>query len=423
MSISKLGILSIALLLLFSPNVMAQQVSDPFQESINTVFLDSLSGYSPLGLHSARTLGMGGAGIGIADDASALRYNPSGLGNIDRWQIFGSGWYDTSRGFQKDTRHNEWDDFGFSQGGVVAPITEGLTAAFLYQVMQFYEAQYRGVDRWGDYRLDLDQEGQLNSYNIGLGWRMMDDINIGLSLSYLNGNRDQSLYSEGWALLNQPGEFNLQGQVDRDIEGFGLTMGAQFFPGPENLISAGVTLISFFDVEEESNFHNAFYNPGNIAENSYKSTTDVDIPFTLGGGVAWRPYENEEGYRPLTLGLDVIYSLWDSGDYPDDILVIFGDTKYDYSLDVMIGGEYQYFITDSISLTPRIGYKFEKLPNELETGETLYWHNVTGGLGVVFGVNLQFDVAYQRGWLYIQDKRFNEELERDRLVFSMTYAF
>lgn len=399
------------------------------------IALDTFGDIRYLGTHSARSLGMGGAAIGIADDAASLRYNPAGLANIRRWQVGISGLYENT-----STDYGDYDTTGINMGSVVGSLGS-FTFGAQYSVLEFFDAEFEGRDRYG-WPLGLDQEGQLDSYTIGFSWydadSSMDWLALGLSLSYLDGDRETDLVNDGWIVTMNGTEYpdsQLRGTFEHDYEGVGITAGAQIWPGADQLVTLGVTFNASLleDNISTDDFRFILGNGGGVASLTEISDEEELYAYNTGIGIVWRPFKDESGIRPLKIAGDFVYSFQPEDEdvettFEDDLLKdLLGDAERGDAIDIAAGLEYDIFVGDRLVFVPRIGYLFELLSTKTVDDDRLYWHNASVGLGLNYTISdnmvLTWDVAYMHGWLNESSVGIDTGTERDRVVTGLTLSF
>ncbi len=322
-------------------------------------------GYSVTGVGS-RARSMAGAFRAVADDWSAVYYNPAGLARIEQSQLNFSLGLDSYRpsydpnvtidgysfGFPSGERYP--DDFTVNfpsaAGITVAPFGLPLTAAF---------AAYQTYDenlRWDLYRFPYgynQDQGLLpitdyrNNYDVvefhsAIAKSFSDDrLNVGIGVSL----RRVDLYTEGIYLipsdLDEPlnarpyDYFPTSSMINAHGLGFGVNVGVLYDVSDD--LSIGGSYFSKSTVTIKGDGLDAFYAPDNrdIADNiedpddslniaqvfsggtiiqTQKLEADVVVPSEFGFGIAYKPSDN------VTLSADFAYTMW--SDYNDIELIV-----------------------------------------------------------------------------------------------------
>jgi len=170
----------------------------------------------------ARAMGMGGAFIALADDATAISWNPGGLAQLDRAEISAvgklefnsSGWYPKS--FTRGGRNYKWvkDDDDWHLVGnfasVVIPLKikqHNLALAVAYQQqLDFFRA-------WQSYDPDVDtlvvRKGELSTISPGLAFQITPDFAVGGAMNFwMRGANTKTIFRDSTLIypytLKQP---------------------------------------------------------------------------------------------------------------------------------------------------------------------------------------------------------------------------
>ncbi len=283
----------------------------------------------------ARAMGMGGAFVGMAGDASALYWNPSGIARL----------YQTEAMFS----HADWlADISFNYGGVVVPVGDigtvgvSFTSLTMDEMERTTEAQPEGTQQFFS----------AGSFAVGVSYakNLTDWFSIGGTFKYINEYIWNSSAS-GFAvdigtLFNTPFPGLTFGA---GIANFGTKMN---MTGDDLLLPVGVT-------------NN---NGSNQNINARLATDNFELPLTLRIGVAYQPIADED--QVLTVAVDAYH--------PND-----------NSESINIGGEYSVF---QRIVSIRGGYKglwLQDSEEEFTLGAGLNYE-------VTPGVRVKFDYAYQK---------------------------
>jgi hypothetical protein len=127
------------------------------------------------GIFSARQLGMGGAGIAVADDAYAWAQNPAGLPNVKSPGNRGSWGFNLAGGLSFSSRFQDEDSFNLwnlSVSGVDPTRTWGIGGGWGHE----------GEEGWGN----------STGYGVGIGTRIKSEdhpFNVGVSLFHVEQPR------------------------------------------------------------------------------------------------------------------------------------------------------------------------------------------------------------------------------------------
>lgn len=283
-----------------------------------------------------RALGMGGAYVSIATDATAMYWNPSGIARLQGRQLYVS--------------HSEWlADINFDYLALVLPLGNLGAAGLNLTAMTMPDM---------DITDELNPEGtglsfSASSFAVGLSYarNLTDRFSIGANVKYIVENiwnsQAQGMAVDIGTLFDTP----LKGlRLGASISNFGTKMRIQ-----------GDDLLVQKDIDENIAGNNETIN-------AFLATDKFDLPLLLRIGVSWDVQLGEN--NRLTLAVD--------GAHPND------NTEY-----ISLGGEYALF-GEMIFL--RAGYRALYLRDSDE--------QFTLGAGIDYdiirGYNLAVDYAFEQ---------------------------
>ncbi|NQV18166.1 MAG: hypothetical protein HQ534_06460 [Armatimonadetes bacterium] len=324
----------------------------------------------------ARAAGLGGAFIAVADDATAISWNPAGLTQLYRpeisivtkfiaedWEYKSSYW---------DAESDKQSHFAFNFASAAYPFMNGkLVAAIAYQ---------QQLDWYSDWEDEDDKStGGANSITSGLAFRLLPIISIGFSTNVWLGNW---IHDDVWAYHPDEDDYDY---VDRTITFSGLNFVFGLMVDFNNLetpvpLKFGATMRTPFDLEvaveaDYEDFEDLEY------------TNTVDMPIMLGFGASFRIGD----YFTLSTDYEIRayadskihYELGGTSDLSD---------SRDNLSQIRVGAEY-LFVTDFAVIPLRTGFK--TIPTLLANGNgpSNDWEftDQTTGTGFSFGTGLIFD--------------------------------
>jgi long-subunit fatty acid transport protein len=187
--------------------------------------LDAVRPFTGLGGPGGRASGLGQAFTGIADDATALYYNPAGLAHLTRIEV--------NLGLSHLSVATDVTTSGFSprsatitatrlnNAGVVLPIpTMKMTVAAGYQQVHAFERQREQLVSAEPLVTErLTEEGRLGTWSLGLGYQVSPKLALGASLHITQGENE---YTEWPDFL----------QISPSYTGIGLNLGILLAPLP-----------------------------------------------------------------------------------------------------------------------------------------------------------------------------------------------
>ncbi len=283
----------------------------------------------------ARALGMGGSFVALANDASAMYWNPAGIARINQSEAMFT--------------HSSWlADISFNYGGVVAPLSDFGTVGVNFTSLSMGEMEVTT-------ELQPDGNGQTftaGSFAVGVSYarNLTEWFSIGANAKYIQEHiRNTSasgLAIDVGTLFNTP--FT------------GLTFGAGISNFGQKMQLSGDDLLVQKDISP--------INGNNPNINANLSTEKFDLPLTLRIGIAYAPISTED--QQLMLVADAAHpndnseSISFGGEYSvfQRILSLRGGYKAlgasESEEQFTLGAGLQYSVAEN--LTVKVDYAFQK---------------------------------------------------------------
>ena len=366
----------------------------------------------------ARALGMGGAYTAVANDATALVYNPAGLARVIRIEFSG--------GLTHQRINNKTNSgFGFNDGRVqnntrlgsgnlVLPVPTyrgSLVLAFgVNRVKSFDQAMQFSSDIYPNNERGIETEsGGIYLWSFGAAVDISPNISVGGALNYWNGKDNYT-----WLYENFAGQSSVRynDAIKDRYSGFNLKLGVRTQPNKFLTVGATIETPVTYTIKEdwsqETNGNGAYGN------SEYKIT----FPFSLGAGVALN-------LNNLTLAGDVNYTDWTQMEYKrlEDIADAnrqIQDT-YKATLRYHLGAE---FLLPRISTTLRAGFFRNPLPYKAE------WVKkdrdfLTAGAGFLIDQVMTLDIAWAHGSWELKNftPGLTEKYTVNQIFVSTAYRF
>jgi long-subunit fatty acid transport protein len=323
----------------------------------------------------ARARGMGGAFIGVADDATAISWNPAGLATLEKPEASVVGIYTMDKytakvtsSFLGESFEVKFDQshpiFNFASAAYPLVVAErNLVVAVAYQrLIDFY---YKGGD---DSTYEYEEKGGVDAISPGIGVQVTPEISAGASVNIWTGHLDQK-FEDKLTPANSYDEKN----VDK-FSGLNFNIGVM---GHFEKAKIGAVLKTPLTLKDKYSSGGTDY------------TDKIKFPMIFGFGASFMPNEN------LTLAADYEIRPFSKLKVYDDITgtEIEFDTLYENTNQLRVGLEY-LVIQDFGVLPLRLGFRTNPwytrgLDNEKVTGLVF-----TGGIGVIVG-NVWIDGAYE----------------------------
>ncbi|MBZ5589227.1 MAG: hypothetical protein LAO05_11760 [Acidobacteriia bacterium] len=405
----------------------------------------------------ARALGMGGAFVALADDATAASWNPAGLAQLTRPGV--SLVYDWSRGPYDTKAHRVADYINYPVGHTITTDTAyhgtlegsfvgfaGVTYPFVVKSRLFVaQASYRrmasfptlaghskstSVGQWADGRPDTtggsyvdDKDaftGGFDSYSLSLATQLGSKVRVGVSLNYVTVDVTDR-YAQYFHDLSDPvlSEQDYWLNAEYSFSGGQADLGVQWAPISQLTFGAvyhtGFTAKTKQTASQLYNWNADYYGEPPWPLTSSAFETNVHWPDAYQIGVAWQPVER------LILAADYGAMAWskaklDEYQFPEwdenlqPTIVTYNDlpfpsygAKQNDSSSVRVGAEYILLFGKHTAVPLRAGYFRERqlapLSGFAEGGRIPSppptYTGFTLGAGLTYG-KVQFDVAWVR---------------------------
>ncbi len=344
----------------------------------------------------SKSVGMGGAFIGLADDFSAVYWNPAGLTQMKQTNvgIFGTdiipkGTYTLSAyGIDAETESKMYPSGAL---GFFKPISDKLVVGFLAYVPSGSGATWNGDDLkilTANVAFEWESMVAMVTFSPAIAYKISESLSVGATLNI----------SYGMLNIKQPA----LGQYSEELTGttFGATFGVMFKPSKKFSIGISVKTPQKVSVEGKAEMGlAAIYGLPTTAT----ATREMTWPLWLGAGIAFKPNEK------LTFTFDVQYTKWSElakveVSYDNQFWNAYFangaefDLKWDDTIQIRAGMEYK--INDKFAL--RMGVYKDPAPSPLETLNILLPNVDFLSFAFGFGyttdkINLDFAVEYLKG--------------------------
>ncbi|MCK5508234.1 MAG: outer membrane protein transport protein [Desulfobacterales bacterium] len=393
----------------------------------NKVFADMrfqkvgiFSSPNPVG-SGARAVGMGGAFIAIADDATAASWNPAGLIQLEKPEVSMVGAYfnqrwDFSSDINPEIDTGDVDDFNINYFSATYPFHfhKNMVVSINYQRLYEFEQRFSYAydssysDDYVDYHVLSNTHFNQNGYVGALGLACAISVTPKLSFgATLNIWTDELLWRNGWEeTYSDHSAETLNGSLtttdihmtDKYSEFRGWNVNFGLLWDINRYLSLGAVVKTPFkaSIHHEFSYHTQTtgYSPTSI---SNSGDVELKMPLSYGLGLAWRISDR------LSLDLDVYRTRWSKyilTDSQDNKLSPFdgrpqSDSDVKDTTQVRIGGEYLFIGQHTQVVVPvRGGIFYDPEPSH---GTTRDFYGIAIGSGIVYK-GFVFDVAYQLRW-------------------------
>ena len=268
----------------------------------------------------ARALGMGGAFIAVADDATAASWNPGGLTQLERpeisivhsWKWFGEDLTTTSfinphgeeRVSTKDLNYlSIVYPFRRTLGGRNMVVSLNLQHKYDFARQLNFRARYPFSNI--HVNVDFDQKGSLSALSPAFGVELTGRLSVGLAVNLWDSALipNNKWHSRTKRRILFPGQvfYNNTYEHYDDFEGVNYTFGALYKPTAR--LSLGAVYHTTFAADVHYTRRNTTYG---LWSTYHRTKMRIEFPSAAGLGVAYR-FPNDK----LTLSLDVTRREWD----------------------------------------------------------------------------------------------------------------
>lgn len=266
-------------------------------------------GLTSLSLGSgARALGMGGAFLARADDATAVSWNPAGLSYLGRPEFSIVGTRNSfERGAAGAPASDRFAGYGPDFVAVTWPLSRGALQLNYQRVFSF--AGTREIERETDV-FETEGSGGFDVLGLGTGVRLGRKVRVGGAFNlWVNGYSQRRLRTT--TLPPPRGRGSTEQDIDYDLHsGVNFNVGLLYSP-VESLNLGVVVRTPFTAILNLRRFRRDFgpsNSQGEFTQNAgERSDVLIDLPGSVGVGASWR------ATSALTLSADYTRTNWSRG--------------------------------------------------------------------------------------------------------------
>lgn len=402
---------------------------------------------NPVG-SGARALGMGGAFIGVADDATAASWNPGGLIQLETPEISMVFSYEKryeERSFADNpgasgTYSIELSDLNYLSA--VYPFSmfgKNMVVSLNYQTLYDFNKEMQAKYQYSSPSIGLsgaretikETDGYLKALSPALAVQIAPKISAGLTINWFSrkmGCNWKTTYTDKLVgtYQNNPYSLNVIYEDEYQFDGVNFNLGIMWN------INSFLTLGAVYKTPFDADVH--------YKEVYQVSATDQDTPPTVvadedqtmkmppsyGVGLAWRFSD------AFTMDLDVYRTDWQ--DYVlkqadgREISLFTGqersksDTKPTHQ--IRLGGEY-LFIKNKYVIPVRAGLFYDPEPTAYSPDD---FYGLSVGSGIAVG-SFVFDMAYQYRWgngvrmVRLGTEEVKQDVRQHTICMSLIYHF
>ncbi len=296
----------------------------------------------------ARALGMGGAFIGICDDATALSWNPAGLAQLDRPELSGV--------FKIETHKNAYDPKSYTRNNVSYNLSSYsrsnthfgvnfISGAFPLKVAQrnltfalAYQQQLDFYSSSSDSTYEDEQTGGAYTISPGLAYQILPQLAVGAAVNFWTSSANYTYEGKGSNTLNYTRK--------EPYSGFNMLFGvhAKFKPVRIGAILRTPATIKYHDE------YSGTMPTGWLPRIPVSGENKQKLPMMFGFGVAVDPTQNFTVSADLDIRPYSNMELLDSADVKDTT------AKYPNITQLRFGAEYLLMLHQAI-VPLRVGFR------------------------------------------------------------------
>lgn len=426
------------------------------------------SSINPVG-SGAHALGLGGAFIAVADDATAASWNPAALTQLDKIQFSLVGGFlpnrneDNAFGTNPEANHsgsvsdNEINFFSLTLPLGSTPLKDmvpqntvvSLSYQQLYEFNRDWDFNILRKPEDGDLVLDInidyEQKGQLSAYSLAVATKATDMLSLGASLNIWRNHFDNNYWEQHQTYTAKSNlGINLAGDVSDNFEFEGINANFGFLLKLDHSWRLGGVIKTPFtaDLKHTStdNSHSITTVPDFhdiVVDTKEQRSTDetLDMPMSYGLGLSY----NLSSFMPpdrkkddFFLTLDLYRTEWDDFIRTDANGIetqamsdrAAGDSTVDPTTWVRFGGQYTRVAQDDSYNVPfRFGLFYDPAPAE-GTPDDYYGMS----LGTGYDNNrFMTDIAYQYrfgndvGGAGLEHLNMTQDVQEHKIFLSLIY--
>ncbi|MBI3364824.1 MAG: hypothetical protein HY033_07950 [Ignavibacteriae bacterium] len=373
------------------------------------------SGYSRYGIGdiyydaTSRTMGMGGAGLGVLSNNAIDRMNPAAWSRINRVRFSVSALYE---GFSTADDRTSAYLAGTQFNGLMlaVPLVQKYGVVFGAGITPFSRVNYHIIlpTTQGGYNYDLDYtgDGGTSQGHIGLSGTPTDDLSLGIKFQYYFGTLRHSITQTFTGTTYTNGEVVSSTRMN----GVGITVGA-IFSGLKHVfgfsesqaLNVGFVLSTASNLTMANERYYAYTTSLTTRDTSISPDGTLHFPLAVGGGVA---YAGEQ----ILLAADGYYQNWNAATF-DGVK----DPNLRDSYRLSVGGELTPRRNSDAPFFQRLAYRagfFYNATYYQVKGQSINELGFTGGFGIPIFSDTRLGIAAE----YSFRGTTEQQLQKDRIL-------
>lgn len=397
-----------------------------------------VSSANPVG-SGARAVGMGGAFIAIADDATAASWNPAGLVQLQVPEVSVAGTFfnrteDNTFGIHPEADGNQSvSDTDLNYLSVVYPfrlfeknMVFSVSYQHLYDFAREWNFSINGESHADKYR--YYQKGKLSAIGIAYAFEVSSRLSLGITVNFWNDR----LTENKW-------ESNLYTTIIYDIpvkniehyslEGVNFNFGVRWeiFKDDQRKLIFGAILKTPF--EANIGYEGSFCVEGQC--NNTLQNLSMRMPISYGIGIAYKFSDT------LIVSSDIYKTQWNEFVLSSDAesgsekisSPIISQSPFKSTYQLRLGAEY-FIITKNHEIPLRFGLFYDPAPTE-QNIDNIFGFALGSGIGyklpsrqiIIFDIAYQYRFGKNIGDSNLTDWNFSQNLSEHKIYSSLIFRF
>lgn len=389
-----LMLLTIAIIIIPAPNAYGASIFG----------IDGLG--EPESTYSARVEGMGGAGMAIADDASALAINPAGLSQIKGFRLFLPFKYEK-------VKVNSQSSASVPLISVISPFPQKFTLGF--GIVQRHNFNLETEDnsftlKETEIKRRMERKGSINAYSLAASVAFRNRVSLGLNLNKLIGSSQET-----WITDFDKAEYTDAEDIIKVYYSSGVNLEWSALIRIRDDLNLATVIEFPSTLKARTKIKSEFESEDKLEDEApYSEEARIDLPISYGFGVAYRP-----GGKRLTMAMDFDTTLWPRVKIDGERNPYFMDSGT-----LHLGAEYE------LGGGGRHSFQGSKLRLGYQTGTWYHTYNkihpvktrfITAGAGLLFKSG-QVDFSVGFGRREDEPKEIKEDVTRFLVSFNLMPA-
>lgn len=403
--------------------------------------MESLT-FNPIG-SGARAIGMGGAFIGVADDATAGSWNPGGLIQLttSEFSVVAdfSRWKENNTLIINDPIHfsNRMSEQHINYFSLTAPMDvmgQNLVVSLNYQHLYAFKRdqllRFTKINHH-DAQYHVLQDGKLSAIGLALCFQVYPKLSVGFTLNFWNdwlgtNGWEQTTHEKGPVILSESDYFMMDSSISHKYSFSGVNMNIGVLWDVTDQLTCGFVLKTPFkaDLEHTTQLTNVLPTFYQTPPKKYSET--LDMPLSCGVGAAYRFSDN------WTVSADIYMTDWSEfilTDANGDQFSFITDKKLELSTvkptcQIRLGAEYLMINKRLESIIPiRAGLFYDPMPSD-GSPDNYYGFSMGTGISIgpyVFDIACQYRFATHVGDAKLRAFEFSQDVEETRIYGSFIY--